>query len=106
MLQSCIQAFRVLTNNNQVKLWITARHVWQCANRPQIRVKIERLTQSDVDRREALADWSSNRSFKCDLVTQDRVEQFLWQSFAEFLECLGPCVMGFPLNFDACSFDD
>ena len=106
MLETCIQAFRVFANHNQIQFGITTGNIWQRANRSQVGVEIERLAQTNVYGSETFADGSGDWTFERHLVAQDGIEECLRQCFAELFQRLGTCVVGLPLDVNACSFDD
>ena len=105
MLESRIKTLGVFAHDDQIEIRIATGNVWQRANRTQVRVKIQSLAQTDVDRPETLADRCGDRPLECDFVPLDRLEQFVGQRVAEFLQRQSARVMRLPFDLDAGSFD-
>ena len=76
------------------------------AHRPQVRVEVEGLAQSDVDAREPLADRRRDRALQGDAVGRHRVEQRLRQRAARLLHGRDAGVVLVPLDDDASRLDD
>src|SRR6185503_18091352 len=100
MFQTRIQTLRVLTNDDQIELRITTRHIRQRTHRTQVRIKIQRLAQSDIDRSKTFSNRRRDRTFERHLVTLNRIEQLLREGFTELFERLRARVMRLPLNLN------
>src|SRR4029078_943019 len=68
MLDSRIQAFSVLADQDQVEPGIAARDVGQSAHRPEVGIEVERFSQSDIDGSKAFADRRGNGTLQGNLV--------------------------------------
>ena len=68
VLEPGVEVLGVLADDDQVDAGEAARHARQVADRPQVRVEIERLAQADVDAGEAFADRRRHRPLQRDLV--------------------------------------
>src|SRR4030095_8638972 len=106
VLDAGVETFRVLPHDYQIEIWIATGNVRQGSNRPQVRVKIERFTQTNVDRRKAFAHRRGDRALESHLVPLNRFNQFVRQSLAGFIESLLAGDVSFPFDLDTGCFDD
>jgi len=78
----------------------------QIAYRAKIRVKIELLSQLNVDAGKASTHRRSDRAFERDARALDRFGEFLGNVLFVFFVGLGPSLNGFPFKFQAGGFED
>src|SRR6185503_8437832 len=88
VLESGVQTLRVLTHHDEIEFRVTTRHVRQGAHRPQVRIQIQRLTQTDVDGSKTLANGRGDGTLQRHLVAHDGIEQLARQRLAVFFERL------------------
>src|SRR5262249_27148254 len=66
VLKAGIKAFRVFPHDHQIDIRITCGNVRKIAHRAEVGVKIELLSELNVDAGEAAADGRGNRPFERD----------------------------------------
>jgi hypothetical protein len=76
VLEAGVQVLRVLAHDDEIDVGEAALDARQVADRPQVRVQVERLPEPDVDAGEALRDRRGDRSFERHPVAADRIQQF------------------------------
>ena len=106
VLEPGVQVFGVLADDDDVDVGEAALHARQIADRPQVRVEIQRLAQPDVDAREALRDRRCHRPLQRNPVRPDRVEQRHGQRLVVPLERIHPRFVAVPLDVDRRGLED
>src|ERR1044072_4740847 len=106
VLKPRVEALGVLAHDDEVEFGVARPHVRQRAHGADVGIAVERLAQSNVDRREALADRRRDGAFERDLVALDGFEQVFGQRRAELFERLRARVFRLPLDVNARRLDD
>ncbi len=89
MLQSRIEALRVLAHDDEIDIRIAGWNVRQVPDGPEVRIKLKFLAQRNVDAGEAAADGRSHRALQTHMCALDRFDRFFWDVLTVFLECFG-----------------
>src|SRR6185295_627653 len=74
VLDTGVETFSVLPHDYQIEVWIATGNVRQCSNRSEVRVKIQCLTQADVNGSETFSDRRGDGTFESHLVSLDRFD--------------------------------
>ena len=106
MLESGVQAFRILAHDDQVYVGIASGNVGQITNGSKIGVEFEFLPQRDVDAGETAANRCGDRTFERDVGSFDRFDYFFRNVFFIFFKRVCPDHESFPFELHAGGFED
>src|SRR5215831_3659747 len=106
VLQTGIESLGVFANDDQVDIRIARGNVRQIANRTEVGVELELLSQGDVDAGKAAADRRSHWPLQSDFCAFKRRDQIFWNVFTGFL--IGLCSDGerFPVKLHTRCFQN
>ena len=102
VLDAGVEVLGVLAHDDQVDVLEAAAHARVALARPDLRVHVELVAESDVDRAEADADRSRDRPLQRDARLADRVEHLVGKRVAAvLLHHVGARVADVPVELDA-----
>ena len=86
VLQAAVESLGVFANDDEVDVFVARRHAGHRSGGAIVGVKMQLLTQLDVDAAEAGAAWSGRRAFERGVRVFDRGERFGRQRAAQCIE--------------------